>query len=110
MDSILISNGRQNMGEKELSVVNDLGVPGRITIQICHKTNKLLAAVSKIGQAGNKITFFDDDGEHRVTNKRTGAVTPMVEKDGTFKMNLWVWNPNPKINAVESTFRRQGGM
>ena len=75
---------------------------------MCDKVNKFLAAVSKIGKAGNKIKFFDDDGEHRITNKTTGEVTPMFEKDGTFKMNLWVWNPNGKPEAADAGFRGQG--
>ena len=81
------------MGEKELSVVNDLGAPGKITVQIGDKINKLLAAVSRIGQAGNTITFYDDDDKHRIVNKATGEVTEMTDKNGTFKMDLWMWNP-----------------
>ena len=64
---------------RSLDVVNDLFVPGKITIQVCDKVNKFLAAVSKIGKAGNKITFVDDDGEHRIPNKTAGEVTPMFE-------------------------------
>mgnify|MGYP003331822944 CR=1 FL=1 len=62
----------KNIREKELSVVNDLGEPGRTTIQIGDKINKLLAAVSKLEHAGNKITFFHDDGKHRIVIRALG--------------------------------------
>ena len=110
----------KKLGEKELSVVNENGIPGRITVQIGDKINKLLAAVSKIGHAGNKVTFFDDDGCHRIVNKRSGVETRMREVNGTFKMDLWVWNPkggakrgeDSPIGSVrqagEVGFQRQG--
>ena len=40
------------------------------------------------------MTFYDDDDKHRITKKRTGEITEMYEKDGSFKMDLWVWNPD----------------
>lgn len=43
----------KNIGETELNVVNDNGEPGRVTIQIGDKINKLLATVCKIW-AGRK--------------------------------------------------------
>ena len=99
----------KNMGEKELNVVNDLGAAGKITVQIGDKINKLLAAVSKIGHAGNKITFFDDDGCHRIVNKASGVETKMHEVNGTFKMPLWVWNPKGCGKQSEATgFQGQG--
>ena len=93
---------------KDVRVLNDNFVEGGITVQICDKVNKFLAAVSQIGKAGNKITFYDDDGRHRIVNKATGEETPMFEKDGTFKMNLWVWNPNGGNGGENAGFQRQG--
>ena len=61
-----------------------------------------------MGHAGNKITFFDDDGAHRIINKNTGAETMMHEKDGTFKFNLWMWNPNGKPDETQAGFQGQG--
>ena len=97
-----------NLGEKRLDVVNEAAVPGDITVQICDKVNKFLVAVPKMGHAGNKITFFDDDGAHRITNKITGEETPMYEKDGTFKFKLWMWNPSGKPVETKSGFQGQG--
>ena len=64
-----------SLGEKELEVVNDTCVTGKITVQLCDKVNKFLVAVSKMGRAGNKIVFFDDDGQHRIVKKVTGEET-----------------------------------
>ena len=97
----------KNLGEKDLDVLNDNFIPGGITVQICDKVNKFLAAVSQIGKAGNKITFFDDDGKHRIVNKTTWEETPMFEENGTFHMNLWVWNPEGKPAESEQGFRGQ---
>ena len=61
-----------------------------------------------MGQAGNEILFFDDDGAHRIINKTTGEKTPMYEKDVTFKFDLWMWNPSGKAKEAETGFQGQG--
>ena len=69
-----------NLGEKDVAVMNDNFAAGGITVQICDKVNNFFAAVSQIGKAGNKITFYDDDGRHRIVNKVTGEETPSARR------------------------------
>ena len=108
-----MANGAKikNEGEKVLKGVTSEGLPLGFTAQITDVT-KTLCSVSKIVAAGNKVVFNDDDGCNRIINKVTGAETPMFEKDGTYRMNLWVWNPNAKTDegnvADQMGFQRQG--
>ena len=56
-----------------------------------------------------EFTFFDDDGCHRIINKKSGVETKMREVNGTFKMDLWTWNPKGgEKKTEEAGFQRQG--
>ncbi len=50
--------------------------------------------MSTIGPAGSKVVFYDDDNSHRVMDKRTGDFTEMYGREGTYKTDTWVGNPD----------------
>ena len=100
----------KNLGERDLQIKNEQWKDGKMTMQVGDKINKLLAAVSQIGQAGNKVVFYDDDGKHRIIDKKSGETTEMYERDGTFKTDIWVWNPDavPPDEEGNRGFQGQG--
>ena len=61
-----------------------------MSIQVADVT-KLLAAVSQICDAGNRVVF-DSEGSY-IENKVSGDITWLREKNGMYVLTLWVRRP-----------------
>ena len=65
--------------------------------------SKLLAAVSQICDAGNKVVF-DNNGSY-IESKQSGMRTAMRRENGVYKFDMWV-KRNESGNGVKSIFTR----
>ena len=71
-------------------------------IQMCDNldTNKFLASVSRINQAGHRVVFDDPRQGSYIESKSNGSKTFLRQESGVFYLDLWI---NP-----DSIFARQG--
>ena len=91
------------MGAKVIPIVTDDWAQGSVQVHIA-KVKKMLGAVSKMCESGNRVDF-DDDGSY-ILNKKTGHSTPMDKKNGVYVFKLWTWNKDKQKQKQD--FQRQG--
>ena len=91
-----------NHGEKMLIGVDNEGMAMGMKMQVAD-VSKLLAAVSSICDAGNRV-IFDNDGSY-FESKKTGKNTVMRRESGVYNFDLWM-QQNQSNNGVNSVFTR----
>ena len=112
-DELKAANGTKiiNQGQRLLNGVAKDGELLNVTVQVGQVT-RVLGAVRRITQTGNKVVFDDSDPEGSyVENKVTKKRTPIELRDGEYKLDFWVPKPansSETMNACYSTFQRLG--
>ena len=100
----IAANGSKisNYGEKRIAGISNEGVPMGMTMQVTD-VQKVLAAVSQMCDAGNRV-IFDNDGSY-ILNKKTGQRTAMRRERGVYKFDMWIEKKSNeeegKVNNVE---------
>ena len=89
-------------GERMLIGVDNEGMAMGMKMQVAD-VSKLLAAVSSICDAGNRV-IFDNEGSY-IESKKTGKKTVMRRENGVYKFDLWM-QQNQSNNGVNSVFTR----
>ena len=93
-----------NLGEKELPAITDEEwLPIDLTFQ-CADVRRTLAAVSKMTKKGCTVVF--DEEESYILHKKSGKRMRMYEKDGTYRMKIWVAPSKEARDQMD--FHRQG--
>ena len=84
-----VANGVRipNLGEKKFVAVSAEGVEKGLTCQICD-VNRPLLSVSKIVNAGHKVTFTNAGSW--IEDERTGEVMELKEDGGMYTLQMWV--------------------
>ena len=94
-----------NYGERRLQGVNHDWTPMGMSIQVSD-VNKVLAAVSQICDAGNRVVF-DNVGSY-IESKATGKRTAMRRENGVYKFDMWIQKGKfeDNVDNVETDFTR----
>ena len=73
--------------EKAFTAFTDQGHVRQIVAGVTDVDDALLS-VSKVVKAGHRVVF-EQSGSY-IEHQLTGAVTPLIEQRGLYKVNMWV--------------------
>ena len=97
------ANGTEiaNHGERKLQGLGADWAPIGMTLQVAD-VKTTLGSVNRMIQADNVVVF--DKGNSYIFNKRNKKVTPMMERNGSFEVDMWIPagpSTNKPVNQVQ---------
>ena len=64
----------------------------QLTFQLA-QVHQPLVSVAKVCAAGHRVVFDDDGDGSYILNKQSGLWTPIVKRNGVYKIDAWVLPP-----------------
>ena len=97
------------MGEGTIKGKSMENIPIDLKMQAGEGITKLLLSVRRAVNAGNQVVFGSNDG-HYIQNKKTGAKSKIIDKDGVYRYQFWRKKTNDEkkkgkaqVNAMQTT-------
>ena len=83
-----------NEGEREVRCRTLDGFERTLVFHVCDVT-KPLGRVSRICSKGNRVVL-DEEGSY-IMQKATGHKVPLVQRDGVYVLEAWVWKKKKQL-------------